>query len=482
MKKFAILFVAMAFAATAYGAPFSDVPRTHWAYDAIQKAVAAGILQGYDGKFDGKRLLNRYQMAVIVAKMLDKCQGGAVATGDNGDLKKMIANLEALTIEFADELALLNVKVSTLEDTVKELQVGRKGPAPVAGNTGEIGFTAFASFALVGTDDNSATPGGTARTRYTNGSPDTMFFTMPQVSMGVDKEVNPGVFFHAQFDYWSDVNVGAPLVNINEAYFFVDEMMGDVGAKMGTFALPMSMEHNGPFRTCNLTITPSAINTALEQIRPYGLEFQKTKDVQPDDITWKFGIVSGTDLNTFGVVNAPALFNDAPAATANSIERDDGVGFYISIGKKPERTGKLGWNLSYFDNGGDSAAAAPATPTAEVSFFNLGLEWSNDDILILIQYLSGDDEYGATSIEFDSFYFLVNYKVDEKQSLTLRYDDFSSENAGATVDDGNAITFAYNRKVSDNSMFQFEYLMVDVDDVVGEENDDLWQFRYKVHF
>ena len=66
----------------------------------------------------------------------------------DGDLKKMIANLEALTIEFADELALLNVKVSTLEDTVKELQGGHKAPVMV-NRSGDIGFTAFASFALV---------------------------------------------------------------------------------------------------------------------------------------------------------------------------------------------------------------------------------------------------------------------------------------------------------------------------------------------
>jgi hypothetical protein len=480
MKKFAILFVAMAFAATAYGAPFSDVPRTHWAYDAIQKAVAHGILQGYDGKFDGKRLLNRYQMAVIVAKMLDKVQGGGAVAAPDGDLKKMIANLEALTIEFADELALLNVKVSTLEDTVKELQAG-KPMKHVAAPTGEIGFTAFASFALVSTDDYT---GGGARTRYTAVSPDQMFFTMPQVSMGVDKEVNPGVFFHAQFDYASDVNtpIGGN-VNINEAYFFLDEMFGDIGGKMGAFAVPGSMEHNGPFRTCNLTITPSAINTAFEQIRPYGLELQKTKDVQPDDIMWKFGIVSGTDLSTGGAVGRIGLFNDSPAASYNAIERDDGIGFYIMIGKKPQRTGQFGWNLSYFTNGGDDSATTGAS--AEVSLFNLGFEWSNDDILILAQYLSGDDEYGATQNEFDSFYFLVNYKVDEKQSVTLRYDDFTANNtAGVAYDDGNAITFAYNRKVTDNSIMQFEYLMVDEDAVApaSDEDDDLWQFRYKVHF
>jgi hypothetical protein len=397
----------------------------------------------------------------------------------------MIANLEALTIEFADELALLNVKVSTLEDTVKELQGGHRAPVTV-NRSGDIGFTAFASFALVGTDDMAAVGGGTPRTRWA-GTPDTMFFTMPQVSMGVDKEVNPGVFFHAQFDYASDVNAGGfgGTVGINEAYFFVDELFGDIGSKMGTFALPFSMEHNGPFRTCNLTITPSVINTAFEQIRPYGLELQKTKDVQPDDIAWKFGIVSGTDIATAGV-GILGLFNDSPAASYNAIEGDDGFGFYIMIGKKPQRTGQFGWNLSYFDNGGDDSATTGAS--VEIDLFNIGFEWSNDDILVLIQYLSGSQQFGAgTDQDFDAFYLLFNYKVDEKQSVTLRYDDFSSTSnlvGGGDLDGGNAITFAYNRKVTDNSIMQFEYLMVDVDSPTGvvDQNDDLWQFRYKVHF
>jgi hypothetical protein len=352
--------------------------------------------------------------------------------------------------------------------------------------SGDIGFTAFASFALVSTDDQAALGSTGVRTRY--GNADSLFFTLPQVSLGVDKEVNPGVFFHAQFDYASEINGAAGAVTINEAYFFVDELFGDIGSKMGTFALPISMEHNGPFRTCNLTITPSAINSALEQIRPYGLELQKTKDVQPDDITWRFGIVSGTDLNIAPAFNA-AFFNDFPAdAVTSANEFDDGIGFYIMIGKKPQRTGQFGWNLTYFSNGGDNTAAAPAVASPEVDLFNLGFEWSNDDILVLIQYLSGSVENGlAFNNDVDSFYLLFNYKVDEKQSVTLRYDDWSIESAlvgGGVVDEGNAITFAYNRKVTDNSILQFEYLMVDVDATApaNDEDDDLIQFRYKVHF
>ncbi|MCB1033981.1 MAG: S-layer homology domain-containing protein, partial [Acidobacteria bacterium] len=107
------LAFAMAGAVFAQRNPFTDVPRTHWAYSAIQRAVDAGVLEGYDGKFHGEKLINRYQMAVIIKRILDnfgKAGGPSAAGMSSGDVK----NLEAMMIEFADELALLNVKVSTL--------------------------------------------------------------------------------------------------------------------------------------------------------------------------------------------------------------------------------------------------------------------------------------------------------------------------------------------------------------------------------
>jgi hypothetical protein len=33
--------------AQAQGAPFSDVPRTHWAYDAVEEMRQRGIVRGY---------------------------------------------------------------------------------------------------------------------------------------------------------------------------------------------------------------------------------------------------------------------------------------------------------------------------------------------------------------------------------------------------------------------------------------------------
>ena len=109
MKKSLVLVMAMALGVTAsaYAAnPFSDVPAGHWAYDAVNKLAAEGVVDGYpDGTYGGDKLMTRYEMAQIVAK--------AMAKG---------ANVDKLAAEFADELDSLGVRVANLEkksDNVK---------------------------------------------------------------------------------------------------------------------------------------------------------------------------------------------------------------------------------------------------------------------------------------------------------------------------------------------------------------------------
>jgi len=133
------------------GGPFADVPPGHWAYDAVQKASEAGILQGWENKFHGGKIVNRFQMAVIIARMLDrvgvlKAKGKVITAED-------IANLESLTIEFADELALLNVKVSRLEDVVSSMRRDvdlLKADMAAGGAKAGISGTAQARFAFTG--------------------------------------------------------------------------------------------------------------------------------------------------------------------------------------------------------------------------------------------------------------------------------------------------------------------------------------------
>lgn len=102
MKKTLLLAMTMALGitASAYAAnPFSDVPAGHWAYDAVNKLAAEGVVEGYPGgTYGGDRLMTRYEMAQIVAK--------AMAKG---------ANVDRLAAEFAGELDSLGVRVANLE-------------------------------------------------------------------------------------------------------------------------------------------------------------------------------------------------------------------------------------------------------------------------------------------------------------------------------------------------------------------------------
>ena len=110
MKKSLVLTMAMALGVTAsaYAAnPFSDVPAGHWAYDAVNKLAAEGVVDGYpDGTYGGDKLMTRYEMAQIVAK--------AMAKG---------ANVDKLAAEFADELDSLGVRVANLEKKADNVKV-----------------------------------------------------------------------------------------------------------------------------------------------------------------------------------------------------------------------------------------------------------------------------------------------------------------------------------------------------------------------
>lgn len=48
-----------------------DVPADHWAADAVRTATAAGFMNGYpDGKFRGEEKLSRYEIAVILRRLI----------------------------------------------------------------------------------------------------------------------------------------------------------------------------------------------------------------------------------------------------------------------------------------------------------------------------------------------------------------------------------------------------------------------------
>lgn len=99
-----------AFAASADS--FTDVPKDHWAYQALDYLAQEGVIDGMgDSTFQGGRTMTRYEMASIVAKAMQKKD---VSFGDK-------AVLDKLSAEYAGELDTLNKKVDANTKAIKDL-------------------------------------------------------------------------------------------------------------------------------------------------------------------------------------------------------------------------------------------------------------------------------------------------------------------------------------------------------------------------
>ncbi|MDR7440067.1 MAG: S-layer homology domain-containing protein, partial [Armatimonadota bacterium] len=78
---------------TLWAQPFADVPTNHWAYDAIAELAAKGLIEGYpDGTFKGSQALTRYEMAMVVARIIARIE--AIPTPPPPEVRR--ADLDAV--------------------------------------------------------------------------------------------------------------------------------------------------------------------------------------------------------------------------------------------------------------------------------------------------------------------------------------------------------------------------------------------------
>lgn len=169
------LVVAVMFTTNSYAqtTAFKDVSPDHWAYKAIEKVVSTGLMEGYpQGTFEGKRPITRYEMAIIVARLVAKLeeigvkltQTGKTPSIDTsgfatkaelealkkeiekngkckgcvkeGDLKDIKSTVSKLADEFSSELQALGVRVAKLEEGQKEVEkkLGELGNVKFSGS------------------------------------------------------------------------------------------------------------------------------------------------------------------------------------------------------------------------------------------------------------------------------------------------------------------------------------------------------------
>ena len=120
--------LTLVMAAPAWAQPFADTPATHWARDALATPAAKGLIEGYpDGTFKGDRSMTRYEMAMVVARLLARIESAQVQapgraaaqpeiSGEDLDLILFLVN------ELRQELTDKNVRLAPVEEALNALK------------------------------------------------------------------------------------------------------------------------------------------------------------------------------------------------------------------------------------------------------------------------------------------------------------------------------------------------------------------------
>lgn len=114
---FTLIFV-MLFSFSALGAEIKDVPESHWAYDSVKMLVEKGYLSLYeDDTFKGANKVSRYELAEIVARMLEDA-----AVGQTEMSEQDVDTLRELSLEFRDELVDIANKQNVFSQNLDQVQ------------------------------------------------------------------------------------------------------------------------------------------------------------------------------------------------------------------------------------------------------------------------------------------------------------------------------------------------------------------------
>lgn len=237
--------------------PFADVPTNHWAYDAIAELAAKGLVEGFpDGTFKGKQPVSRYEMAMVIARIIARIEAiptppplpanlvrqpalaaatarinannvaiTGLTTRVNASAQN-IALLQRLVNEFRAELQALGVRVTALEEELNAVK-GRLDNTKITGNFLYFYESAATSPSSTITDNNAQNVTTTAGGRL----------SQARVRLLIDGRVDPNtnVFTQLRFRY----NQGnAPTANnsfvltVERMYLNHNNLLGFSGLNM----------------------------------------------------------------------------------------------------------------------------------------------------------------------------------------------------------------------------------------------------------
>ncbi len=131
-----VLVVAMT-ASTAIAAPavVTDVPKDHWAYEAVTLLVNKGYMGAYEsGQFRGDDNVSRYLLAFVAARLLRDVESGRTTLTDD-DMRVV----RELSVNLREQLAVVTGRIAQLEkaaaDAASDAAIAREDVARGAAGT-----------------------------------------------------------------------------------------------------------------------------------------------------------------------------------------------------------------------------------------------------------------------------------------------------------------------------------------------------------
>ena len=530
MKKTSALLVAAMSLTTvaAMANPFSDVPTAHWAYDAVKSLSNTGILQGYpDGTYKGDKVVTRYHLAMIVAKMLARIEQDAeLGSGASGISKEDLQTLEKLTVEFADELALLGVKVTALEDDLQSVKGDveglKKDVNNIKSNINNGGFdkVQISGDMLVRHDDGLD---GAALGESTSA----MF------RLRFDAKIDENIDAAVRTVLYSDVygsNLGGAANNaaifdnanaidrqndVDIAYIRIKDVLNGtlkVGRDMYTHGAGFVM--NDYADAVNYNITSGKIMVGLN-VFYNSLLTRDGAGLRYDKNIWNLNL----DTNLKGHDLYLGYYNVDYGDNGNPDTSHDNKSSWLELGAKGDidKNGRFGYEIAF-------AATDFDAEESEGELYHVAIDYKGvEDWGFKLAYTSTNDEYTRDGITVDHFQRMIdgietplddiarmgytaNRKMRDMENLKLQacyapvnskhgariaYDMYKQDQnpaytngvIGATAEDeANILTIEYQYKLAENTRLRMGFATLDGDKASENREDDRYYIEVYSHF
>ncbi|MFN3410657.1 MAG: S-layer homology domain-containing protein [Exilispira sp.] len=121
------IFSIICFAQTAPSIPsnfFTDVPQSHWAYEALLKLYQSGLITGYpDGTYKGNQPMSRYEIALIIYKLLIYLQSQIKNTGSTiSNTNLTPENFDQIINEILQKSRISEEEIKIIKDLINEFK------------------------------------------------------------------------------------------------------------------------------------------------------------------------------------------------------------------------------------------------------------------------------------------------------------------------------------------------------------------------